>query len=71
MSIEGKIDKVVDIWIETGSLSATTSAKNKKYNEILNRILDPKDLWTEKDLDVFIEGHESGRYAKERGRRPK
>lgn len=66
MSIEGKIDRAVDIWIEKGSLPATPSAKNKKYNEILGKILDPLCSWSEKDLDVFIEGHESGKYSKEK-----
>ena len=71
MSIEAKIDRVVDIWIETGSLPATSSAKNKKFNEILNNILDPKHLWQEKDLDIFIERHESGFYKKEQNKRKK
>lgn len=60
MSIEGKIDMVVDIWIEKGSLQP--SHKNKKYNEILQKVLD--STLTEKDLDTFIEGHNSGKYKR-------
>lgn len=52
MSIEAKIDRVVDIWIEQGSLSATPTAKNRKYNEILEKIT--ATTYTEEDLDKFI-----------------
>ena len=64
MSIEAKIDKVVDIWVARGSLSATASAKNKKFNEILEKCL--SGMYTEADLDLFIDRSESGFYDEER-----
>lgn len=60
MSIESKIAQCVEIWIGTGSLPATPSSRNKKYNEILEKVLN--GLFCEADLDQFIKGHEEGKY---------
>ena len=62
MSIEGKIDRVVDIWIEKGSLSASPFAKNKKYNEILEKVL--QGTYKEEDLDKFISLHDDSKHSK-------
>ena len=60
LSVHAKIDRVVEIWIEKGSLSPTAKKKSDKYNEILEKVLD--GTYSVEDLDKFIHGHESGEY---------
>lgn len=52
INIQQKIDKVVDIWVEEGSLVDTKTARNRKYDDINEKILN--GLYVEEDLDKFI-----------------
>lgn len=54
MSIEAKIDRVVDIWIEKGSLRGSAKEKSVKFNEIYDKV--QSGALAEHDLDVFIDG---------------
>lgn len=63
-SLESKIEKVVEIWVDKGSLSATARAKNEKYDEIMVKVLE--GLYTEEDIDLFIHRSISGYYETER-----
>lgn len=67
MSIEAKIDEVLDILVARGSLSATSNARNKKYNEIMEKLLN--GLYKESDLDLFIDRTKSGFYENENKKR--
>lgn len=64
MSIESKIDKVLDIWVAKGSLAPTPSSRNKKFNEIMEKVL--CGTYKESDLDLFIERSITGFYENER-----
>lgn len=52
INIQQKIDKVVDIWVEEGSLVDTKIARNRKYDDINEKMLN--GLYVEEDLDKFI-----------------
>lgn len=58
LTIDQKIEKCVDIWIEKESLQP--SQRKAKFSDILGKIQD--GIYKEKDLDVFIDGWQSGKY---------
>lgn len=57
-SLEQKINLCVDIWIEKKSITA--KKRKSKFNEISDKI--KSGVYTEKDLDIFIEGWNKGKY---------
>lgn len=59
-SLEQKINLCVDIWIEKKSIPA--NKRKAKFAEINDKL--KTGVYTEKDLDIFIDGWKNGKYDK-------